>query len=174
MTNLRLYCGTYHKYNSGSLYGKWLDLNEFESIEELYQTMRELHRDEDDPEFMFQDYECSNLIENMGLISESHLSQNIYEVLEAINESEYDFEVIEAYCDCVGCYDSEIDNIIDKIENSYFGEHLSDVDFVRNLLEECGDIPESLPSYIHIDWKSTAWDVMLDYSTSNNHYFRNL
>jgi antirestriction protein len=39
------------------------------------------------------------------------------------------------------------------------------VDYVREMLEDCGDIPKDLPHYIHIDWKSTARDVGMDYSS---------
>lgn len=50
-----VYCGTYYKYNIGSLFGKWINLSDFNDAEELDKALRELHKDEDDPEFMFQD-----------------------------------------------------------------------------------------------------------------------
>jgi antirestriction protein len=52
-----LYCGTYAKYNNGSIDGKWLTLTDYEDAEEFLQACRELHKDEADPEFMFQDFE---------------------------------------------------------------------------------------------------------------------
>ena len=39
------------------------------------------------------------------------------------------------------------------------------VPYVRELLEDCGDIPANLPHYVHIDWEATARDVGMDYST---------
>ncbi len=39
------------------------------------------------------------------------------------------------------------------------------VDYVQEMLEDCGEIPANLPHYIHIDWEATARDVMVDYST---------
>ena len=45
------------------------------------------------------------------------------------------------------------------IRESYF------VDYVQELLEDCGEIPRNLPHYIHIDWERTARDVRVDYST---------
>jgi antirestriction protein len=66
MTNVRIYVGTYHKYNCGSLEGKWVDLDQFSNLSEFYCFIRNLHSDEEDPEFMFQDYECPDLIESMG------------------------------------------------------------------------------------------------------------
>ncbi len=161
------------KYNEGSLFGKWLNLEEFSDFEELTNAMRELHKDEQDPEFMFQDYECPKMFEEMGLISESYISTDIFEVLEVIENCSYDFEVIESYCDCVGVYD-DIETTVSKVEESYNGEYESDIHFVSNLLEDCGDIPQELPNYIHIDWERTAWNVMMGYSSSNNHYFRNM
>jgi len=58
-------------------------------------------------------------------------------------------------------------------DEAYQGEYSSDEDFVEQLLEDCGDIPK-LPNYVYIDWEKTTRDVMMDYSESNGHYFRNL
>ncbi len=174
MANVSIYVGTYKKYNEGSIFGQWFNLEDFSDYEELKQAMHELHKNEQDPEFMLQDYECPKLFEELGLISESHISENIFEVLEEIEQCNYDFEVIEAYCNCIGCYNDTITDVISKVEECYNGEYDSDIDFVSNLLEYCGDIPKDLPNYIHIDWEQTAWNVMLDYSTSDNHYFRNM
>lgn len=172
MTNLRIYVGTYYKYNEGSLYGKWLDLANYSSIEEVYGVMRELHKDEHDPEFMFQDWECSKVFEHLGLIGESYLSPKIYEVMQAIKDSCYDEEVIEAFIECFSLGSLDIEEVLEKMEEAYVGEFSNDVDFVQELLEGTGCIPESLPAYVHIDWESTARDIMMDYADSNNHYFR--
>lgn len=69
LDNCSVYCGTYHKYNNSSLYGKWLNLSDYSSYEELQEAMRELHKDEHDPEFMLSDYEHCELFERLGLIS---------------------------------------------------------------------------------------------------------
>lgn len=53
-----IYCGTYKKYNEGSLFGAWLDLRTFDSYEEFIDVCKQLHADEEDPELMFQDYQC--------------------------------------------------------------------------------------------------------------------
>lgn len=173
MSNISIYVGTYNKYNNGSIEGKWLQLSDFSDYKELRQAMYELHSDEEDPEFMFQDYECPELFEELGLISESHISPDIYEVIETIENHFYDIEVIEAYANCIGGADS-IEELLERIEESYSGSYDSNIDFVQELLEDCGDIPKDLPHYIHIDWDSTARDIMMDYSTSNGHYFRNV
>lgn len=54
---MSLYVGTYKKYNEGSLFGEWVKLSDFTSKDEFLQHCAELHKDEIDPEFMFQDCE---------------------------------------------------------------------------------------------------------------------
>lgn len=68
----QIYVGTYAKYNGGSIFGEWLILSDYYDKEEFYEACRQLHADENDPEFMFQDHE--NIPE--GLIGESWLSDN--------------------------------------------------------------------------------------------------
>lgn len=55
---MKLYCGTYKKYNEGSLFGAWMDLDDYEDAEEFTKACLEIHKDEKDPELMFQDYEA--------------------------------------------------------------------------------------------------------------------
>ena len=38
-------------------------------------------------------------------------------------------------------------------------------DYVRELLDDCGYLPKSLPSWIEIDWEATASNVAADYMT---------
>jgi hypothetical protein len=38
------------------------------------------------------------------------------------------------------------------------------VDYVQEMLEDCGEIPRDLPHYIYIDWQATAREVQVDYS----------
>lgn len=76
----------------------------------------------------------------------------------------------QAYINIVGEEYAEAD----EAEEAYQGEHNSDEDFVEQLLEDTGTIPSDLPSYVYIDWERTARDVMMDYSSDNDFYFRNL
>ena len=169
---MSVYVGTYKKYNEGSIFGKWLKLSDYSNYEELLSAMKELHKDEEDPEFMFQDLEFSPLLENMGYVSECHISSEIFEVLEKISDCGYELEILEAFADCFGKMDS-IDDLIEKVQENYNGEFDSDEDFVEELLTENCCVPNDLPSYIYIDWQRTARDVMMDYSSSNGYYFRN-
>ena len=88
---------------------------------------------------------------------------------EMTEENGLDIEANEAYINIVGLKYAEAE----EAEEVYQGEWASNKDFVQDLLEETGEIPE-LPFYIHIDWEGTARDIMMDYSEDNGHYFRNL
>lgn len=43
------------------------------------------------------------------------------------------------------------------IRDSYF------VEYVEEMLKDCGDLPHDLPSYIEIDWSATADNIRQDY-----------
>lgn len=175
MTNLQncldscsIYIGTYAKYNNRSLYGKWLNLSDYSDYNELLTEMYELHSDESDPEFMFQDYENCTFFEKLELIGESFLSSEIYEIAEQINDSGYNLEIFEAYIDCVGKMD--FSSVYDGIMNYYIGEYSDDETFAQYILEE--SISENLPNFIYIDWEATARILMYDYYSNDGYYFR--
>ena len=50
-----VYVGTYAKYNNGSLSGAWLNLSDYSDKEEFYEACRELHKDEEDVEYMLRE-----------------------------------------------------------------------------------------------------------------------
>lgn len=171
LDTISVYVSTYKKYNEGSLFGKWIKLSDYVDYDDFLKAIKELHKDEEDPEFMFQDYECPNFIETLGLISESYLSKEIYNITNLISDLNYDYEVWDSFFDCFGTMD--LNDAKSRINDCYYGRFDSDIEFVQYLLEETGDLPENLPFYIHIDWEATARDIMMDFSTSENHYFRN-
>lgn len=85
-TEIKIYVGTYRKYNEGSIYGEWLTLSDYSDLDEFYAACRELHADEDDPEFMFQDFEAPEGLEDY--ISESHINEDIFKAMEVLEEIE--------------------------------------------------------------------------------------
>lgn len=54
----RVYVGTYAKYNSGSLAGAWINLDDCADYSEFLAKCQATHKDERDPEFMIQDAEA--------------------------------------------------------------------------------------------------------------------
>ena len=155
-----VYVGTYAKYNNGSIKGAWVDLSKFSDEDEFLDYCRELHKDEEDPELMYQDFEEFP----KRYYSESYINSDLWEWL-ALDDNEKD--ILEAYLECFG-YDGTIKDAMD----AYVGQYNSDIDFTMEWLEMCGDIPKNLPSIIHIDWEATARDLMMDFNESNGFYFR--
>ena len=95
LSEAKVYVGTYGKYNIGSLSGAWLDLSDYSDKEEFYEACRELHKDEEDAEYMFQDWE--NVPE--GLIDESWISENFFALRDAVEDlSDTEQEAFFVWC----------------------------------------------------------------------------
>ncbi len=47
------------------------------------------------------------------------------------------------------------------IRKSYF------VEYVEDLLKDCGDLPKDIPWYISIDWEATARNLKIDYTEAS-------
>jgi antirestriction protein len=159
----RLYVGTYAKYNNGSIAGAWLDLENYSDAGEFYEACAQLHSDEEDPEFMFQDFEGFP----DRFYSESGISDDLFEFL-ALDDD--DRKMLAAYIDGSGDESATIEDA----QEAFAGEFHNDEDFAYQLAEDVGDIPQDIPSYIVIDWEATARNIMFDYFESDGFYFRNL
>lgn len=145
-----VYVGTYAKYNDGSLYGAWLDLSSFEDYEEFLEVCKALHSDEEDPEFMFQDYEFFP----RRWYSESGLGEHFDDILAFADCSNKDAAYI--FIDDLG-FDS-----LDKFDESYQGEWDSKVDFAWNIFDEfySSEMPEFARRYFDIE--AFARDLFID------------
>lgn len=153
-----VYCGTYAKYNDGSIAGAWVDLEDFSDKDELYDYLRELHADEDDPEFMFQDY------------------QGFPEAWYGESGCEWDkiFEWLElspAARERVAEYIDEVDSgadISDILRKDYY-EQMDDYDFGVMMMEcyDTRDIPDVIMRYF--DYAAFGRDCRLDYTDSSNY-----
>lgn len=159
-----IYVGTYHKYNSGSIAGAWVDMTEISDREDFENLCRELHSDEDDPEFMFQDWQ--NIAES--LISESGLSDEYWGMHEALGTLSADeHEAYQTFVKYTGNVSEE------DFRDAYQGKFASDEDFVEDLADQLGLIPENQPWPLgYIDWKRAARDLMMDYFEQDGYYFR--
>lgn len=170
LSEARVYVGTYAKYNNGSLFGKWLDLSDYSDKDEFIETCRELHKDEEDPELMFQDYE--NFPE--ALISESWLSENFFELRDAIEKlSETQQEAFFVWCDYHNSDISEedADNLISSFEDEYQGEYQDEEDYAYEIVEQGYELPEFAKTYF--DYSAFARDLfMTDYWMDNGFVFR--
>lgn len=158
MKNISIYVGTYGKYNSGSLAGAWLNVNDYESEADFYAACRELHSDEAEPEFMFQDFE--NMPDNMA--GECWINSELWEMaadLAALSDTEA--EAYEAFCSLCSSGD---DLSVDRFRDCYMGEWESEEDFATQYADDCclfGDCPDFVRRYF--DYSAFARDLFFDF-----------
>lgn len=161
-----VYCGTYRKYNEGSIFGAWLDIAKFDDYDEFIDVCRQLHADEEDPELMFQDYEGFP----ESLYCESCMGEGTFDkILEYAKLDDDDKEAFEDYLDYGHDYD------IERFREAYCGKWNSKEDFAQHIVSECYDIERTMGSLAsYFDYEAFARDLfMSDYEMAdNNHVFR--
>lgn len=81
----RVYVGTYAKYNNGSIAGQWIDIEQFDNYNDFVAECRRIHKDENDPEFMIQDYE--DFPDGLGC-GEWLSEKDFNDVIQALKEEE--------------------------------------------------------------------------------------
>ena len=170
LSEARVYVGTYNKYNSGALFGKWLDLSDYSDKDEFMEACRELHEDEQAPEYMFQDYE--NIPE--ALISESWISENFFSLRDAVEDlSDTEQEAFFVWCNYKShdLGEEDADDLVRDFRDEYQGEYDDEEDFAYEIVEECYDLPEFAKTYF--DYSAFARDLFItDYWMDNGFVFR--
>jgi len=155
----QVYVGTYRKYNEGSIFGEWLQLADYNNISEFYEACASLHHDEDDPEFMFQDYE--NIPQ--GLINESWISFKIFDLLDEVQMlSTSEQEAFFIWCNNKHADFSKegITDLVADFENDFIGEYNSEEDFARELVQETHNLSDFAEQYF--DYEAYARDLFID------------
>ena len=149
-----LYCGTYGKYNSGSLCGMWVNLSTFESYEDFRDFCLAIHADEEDPEIMYQD------------------SKNIHYALYRESMGEEGFNNILKYCElcdeyCVSAVNDFLEwftpGYLYRMPDIYVGVYDSEEDFARELVNECYDLDNMMGSIAcYFDYEAFARDLFIN------------
>lgn len=172
----RIYVGTYGMYNSGSLFGKWFDLTDYTGVKEFYQDCYAYHRNEFDPELMFQDWE--NIPD--FLISECSLDDKAFDYFQALDEMDDDTaEAFELYCEHISSWASNGKSLNEQVESfqesyrGYFGGSIKDarLEYAYQYVEEIGmlaDAPATLERYF--DYEAFARDLFLEGYTEVDGY----
>lgn len=93
LSESKIYVGTYAKYNDGSIFGKWLTLSDYADKDEFYEACKELHKDEEDPELMFQDWEDIP----DAMVGECFISEKWWELYDEVGDDEDEADKVIAY-----------------------------------------------------------------------------
>lgn len=151
-----IYVGTYAKYNAGSLFGKWFNLSDFADKDEFMEACKKLHKDENDPEFMFQDRE--NIPEE--LVSESWISEKFFELRDKVEDMDAtEQEAFSVWLD----YESrdfskdDADDLVKKFKDDYIGKYDEEEDYAREVVEQCYEVSDFVLNYF--DYAAFARDL---------------
>lgn len=151
----KTYVSTYQKYQNGSLEGKWVNLDQFDNAENFIKYCRELFNDEEEPEFMFQDWE--NVPDFIS--SESMNERKLERLFEFLSMNESEKSIIVAYVDATGNWETDFQDIFD----SYYGSADSEAEFAEEYTREhYSEAVKKLPNFIVIDWQET-WNQWLQH-----------
>lgn len=158
-----VYVGTWHKYNCGSIAGRWFDLTTFDDERDFFAACRALHQDEADPELMFQDYE--GFPGNMA--SECHINWAWVEGFRRARDEGCE-EAYRLWVDDTGETD------FDTFRDAWWGEADSEEAFAVEFVSDTGllaDVPETVALYF--DYEAYARDLFLDsFTFIDGHVFR--
>ena len=154
-----VYVGTYAKYNNGSLFGEWVDINKFDCHKEFHSYCVKLHDDETDPELMYQDHE--------GLPGDDcgNINGYLWQWL-ALDQTSRD--VVCAY---MYCFDCNLTVAFQNYADAYIGQFDSMEEFSHDHFIEWHQIPNTLIDYI--DYNKVDIEYELEYYINNGHVFRN-
>jgi len=157
---MNIYVSTYAKYNNGSIQGAWIDLTDHIDSRGFYRACAELHADEQDPEFMFQDFEGFP----KDLYSESGNIDAIYEYIDFVNKTYLNQEAVDAGL--------SLGIPLDKLEDAYYGQFNSDTDLAYDYIESTGllhGVPDSITNYF--DYEAFGRDLAMDFLEDNGFFF---
>jgi antirestriction protein len=153
----KLYVGTYGKYNAGNLDGKWLDLDDYVDPDDFWEACKELHANEHDPEYMFQDFEGFP----ERLYQESASPDNIKVLFWFIKLEHYERQIVEGYAeaigqwpepdDCASFFDEAQEHLFCTLTTESLFDNARDLGYY--MIEEglFGEVPERLENYLNYE-----------------------
>lgn len=144
-----VYVGTYRKYNNGSLFGEWVDLTKFDTYQDFMRYIRNLHKDESDPEFMMQDFEGYP----RSLYYESGMDEDTFNAIkEYWNAFDGDDVKRQAYEELLNYRGDDLS--VEEFDERYEGTFDSEYDYIDEMIEQ-GVLD---PKYMYDQWGSWVID----------------
>ena len=128
---MKVFVSTYNKYNTGSTKGEWLTLSNFADPQAFYSKCQDIHKDDQDPEFMFKDHEGVP----SSLISESYIDDRVFELLNMGLEDDEQTAFIE-YMSNQDFYWDDLQEAYNSFESAYRGNWDTLQDYTDEEAEE--------------------------------------
>ena len=140
--------------------GMWIDLETFDSYEELVEFAEEQFSDEEHPEILFWDEENFPCDE---WFNENSLEESLPKIVEYFNLDDNYREAFRDYVELFNCDD------FDGFNDHYFGRWDSEEDFAREELSSFLDMDKELGNLsVYFDWERYARDLFCDYEMSEH------
>ena len=159
---MRIYVGTYKKYNEGSIFGEWVQIDKY-TLKGFYKKCAEIHSDEKDPEFMFQDHEGIP----SQLISESWIDERLFDIFDLCLSKDKQESFIK-YMENQSFYWDDIQEAFESFTYAYIGNYNSLEDFTDELFDEI-ELPLIPPHLVYcIDYKAYYHTMKHDYFILEN------
>ena len=166
---IRVYVGTFGKYSSGSIAGGWVTPSEYETYDDFIDACKAIHKDEHDPELMFQDHE--NLPES--LYHESEFSEEAFNFCKLYSSSSIDSDTLEAYAETFDIDEgASIEDLEEVFNERFIGYFVSNYDFACDLVDNLGllsGVSEIVANYF--DYEAYGRDQLLMGVCENNGYY---
>lgn len=166
----RVYVTTYAKYKQGKTTGEWLEIINYSTYEAFIQACRDLHSDEENPEFMF--LHRNDIPYN--LCNESKIFREYFEIKQFVQTlDESDAEAFKLWFDYY-----EIDprrcateTIFHYFQNTYMGRFVED-EFFKYFLNNFYNIPEDLRLFVNHDFYKKK--INEEFLEMDGYYFRQM
>ena len=149
LNEARIYVGTYAKYNNGTLQGEWVSLSDFYDLDGFKEHCAEIHEDEGEPEYMFQDWE--NIPE--AFIDEGHLDSNFFELrdelenLDGMNVSAFWIWVENTGKDLT----ESVYYLMRQFNSAFVGRYVNKEEFAREIVSMEHELSEFAERYFDYD-----------------------
>ena len=170
---MKIYVADLAEYNAGNLYGKWLDLDDFNDADELKEAVYAVPKvnpysnGKERNEFAVHDYDLDFTPDpNFGEYPDL---EDVFRYHELCNEHG------EAFAVWFNLYNGRYldrDRWEDKFQDAYYGEYEDYTDLAEHMVEEglFGEIPESIACYI--DYEKIGRDLKMDYTIDDGYCFQ--
>ncbi|NQX81273.1 MAG: antirestriction protein ArdA [Flavobacteriaceae bacterium] len=173
----RIFLTDYASYNDGSQFefGHWVELDQFDDADELYNYISEHFKKADFKSPLFSPREEMMITDFEGFPKEFYSEcmnfNNLFEFFEMAENCDYDIEIIEAFSNLGFADISDTEKFFEELENRFIGEYENDEEFAEEMIGE--EQIDKIPSFISIDWERTAEGYMQDYTSDSGYYFSN-
>ena len=157
INEMKIYVADLQDYNSGLLYGKWFNLEDFEDASELQEAVEEMlqaspnYKEDvaggygEHEEWAIHDFELP------WKISECEGFEAIYTVFNVYKEAleNYEMEVIQSFIDWLS--EDVEEGMVAKMDERYAGTYKDRSDWAYEYMSDCMEVPEHLENYIDYD-----------------------